>query len=293
MGAQAGDLTAVYENKSAPDEMKYLAVFKNKLGNSEYLVTYGKDTSFRSYNVGYLFSTYAGAKSVGRDEETTINTIGVVQNSKIKAIITDTKNKVILSGDYLINKTKAAKDMAVEIDQKVEAEFEKYRRMSNPATTADLRKIFRQLAQDTAMDKNESEFPVFDLQIEQSINVKAPSPVLAQARVSMSGTDAISKLILKKSSKWYKNNLDASNALISKIDENVDVSNMTFASFSNKVSYQGLSARLKKALQKHLKVEVLVEEGFDCEDSTYNWTVATWILKDGSNLSYVPGTECD
>lgn len=38
---------------------------------------------------------------------------------------------------------------------------------------------------------------------------------------------------------------------------------------------------------------VLEEDGFEFEESLYIWTKATWILKDGSTLTYAPGTECD
>lgn len=295
LGTQAGTLTGVFVDASAPAQYKYLGVFKNKLGNTEYLVSFGEGTNFQSYNVGFLFSTYYGAKSSGINEDTSIGTVGMEQNYKFKATLTHLKNKTSFKGEYLITRAPEVKQYALKIDKLVEAEFDKYRRMSQPLSTTDLRKIFRQLDQDAGISGlgNNSEFPVYELQIEQTITVKAPSTAISAMRVTLSGTDDISRTILKRGSKWYKDNLEASNALMSKLDDRVDVSNMTFASFSNKVNLQGLSPRLKQALEKHLKVEILEEEGFECGNSSYNWTAASWILKDGSSLSYRPGTECD
>lgn len=294
--AEAGKLKAIYKNNEAPAAYRYVGLFGNSIGDDDYLVTFGEGLKYRSFHVGYLFSTRPGATSIGRDEQLKIQTLGVERDISLQVIISDLSNHRIFDGIYKVHNSDQSRQYARNIDKLVEAEFDKYRTMSSPATPAELRKIFRQLTQDMSTDGDDLqnfEFPTFELQIEYYLTQSAPSSELASAEVSKNGSDALSRKFLRSGSKWYKNHLDASNALTSKLDNHLDISNMTFASFSKRIQYQGLSPRLKRAIQKHLKVEVLTEEGFECEDSVYTWTSAVWVLTDGSTVSYSPGTECD
>lgn len=294
MSAQAGTLRAVFKNESAPADMKYVGIFKNKFGDSEYAVTFGKGMNFRTYNLG-MFVTYPGGTSAGKDETTLFKSTGIEREKAITVTLSDLNKNKLFEGKYEIYNSASSKQYALNVDKAAEAKFDKFRKMTNPATPADLRAMFRQLEQDYySWDENENfEFPQFDLQIEFYMNTTAPSPLLASANISKSGTDAISKMFLAPKSKWFKNNDEANTELLSVLESGESTDEKTFASYSNKVQYAGLSRRLTNAIQKHLKLEVLEEDGFECEDSLYNWTKATWILKDGSTLTYAPGTECD
>ncbi len=294
VSANAGTLEAIFKNESAPAEMRYIGIFTNKVGHSQYAVTFGKGMNFRSYDLG-MFVSYRDGKSLGQDEGTILSTTGVETEKTISVLLTDLNKKVLFEGKYEAYSSPSSKQYALNVDKGVEARFDKYRQMTDPSTPADLRAMFRMLRQDNYDFDEEMkfEFPKFPLQIEFLIDAKAPSVLLASANVTSAGTDAISKMFLKQKSKWFKTNEEANSEILSLLESGSDIEEMSFASFSPKVQYAGLSSRLTNAIQKHLKVEVLEVEGFECEDSYYTWTNASWILKDGSVLRYAPGTECD
>lgn len=296
MSAQAGTLKTILKNAEAPKGYTYLGIFSNKVGDSDYVVAFSEGSS-RALNSSGSFYTYDGAQNVASDGEVKVTSLGVKRDVLVKLTFADVNNKKIFEGNYVPDTSAIAKKLAKEADIKAEAKFDKYRKMDNPSTPAEVRNIFRQLEQDHGYSSMDEEgnlpFPTFDLQIEFYIGVKAPSIPFANANVTMAGTDAISKSILKKS-KWYKSLSDAMSEVEARYEGEYDSDDeKVFASFSNKVTYEGLAPRLKKAISKHLKTEILEAEGFNCEDSVYTWVSATWILKDGSSVSYAPGTECD
>lgn len=50
------------------------------------------------------------------------------------------------------------------------------------------------------------------------MNTTAPSPLLASANISKSGTDAISKIFLAPKNKWFKDNGEANTELLSVLE---------------------------------------------------------------------------
>lgn len=296
LSAQAGTLKTILKNDKAPKGYTYLGIFENKVGDSDYVIAFSEGSS-RALNSTGSFYTYDGAQNVASDGEVKLTSLGVKRDVLVKLTFTDANNKKIFEGNYVPDATATAKKLAKEADIKAEAKFDKFRKMDNPATPAELRGIFRQLEQDLGYSSMDEEgnlpFPTFDLQIEFYINRTAPSIPFANATVSKSGTDVISKSILK-GSKWYPTLGDALSAVEERYSSEEDSDEeKVYATFSNKVTYEGLAPRLKKAISKHLKTEILEADGFNCEDSVYTWVGATWILKDGSSVSYSPGTECD
>ncbi|MCC2678717.1 MAG: hypothetical protein K0R29_1293 [Pseudobdellovibrio sp.] len=297
--AQAGTVQRIYKNESAPKAFRYIGQFDT--AESSYsggrLVAFGDGSKYLRFETSVLNFTQS---LTDLNEGVRLNSVeNKTGNKSVLVKVLSEKSKVVLfEGEYMPYESAASLKYAENIDKLVEADAEKLRNKDSASSPKEVRQIFAQIISDidSGYSDYEHDFPLptFDLQIEHWLGIKGPDATKAAATIRSDKQDVISKEVFDKSqSTWKKSFSEAESDLTDAIERDEDTYEQVFASYSNRVSAPGLDERLEKILQPNLKYEILVQDGFNCEDSIYTWTKAIWILKDGSEIEYSPGTECD